>query len=82
MCRRRKLGILSPGVRERARDAFVFVVWSSNNPRSNIEHTKRLNGVLSIARPRVLDPRSIFIRLATELTTLVGEPPIYANLIA
>ena len=74
ICRRRKLGILSPGVRERARDAFVFVVWSENNPRSNTERTKRPNGVL--------DPRSVFTRLATELTTLVGEPPIYANLIA
>ena len=42
-------------------------------PTSNTEHP---NGALSIAHLRVLAPPSVFAGVATELSAIVGEPPI------
>ena len=45
-------------------------------PRSNTEHP---NGALGIAHLCVLAPPSVFAGVATELTAIVGEPPIGAE---
>ena len=42
-------------------------------PSSNTKHP---NGALSIAHLRVLAPPNVFVGVATELTAIVGEPPI------
>jgi len=42
-------------------------------PTSNTEHPK---SVLSIAHLRMLTPPSVFMGIATELTVIMGKPPI------